>query len=282
MDNRLSASIAEKAAKLFLYVVFFAFAAFTLYPLIWLVINSFKYTAEFQINRLGWPEDFTFSNYPEAWRRGNFGLLIFNSVYYTVLTNFFVILFGLMAAFAFAKIKHKATPLLLGSFVIGILLTLQSILVPLFIASNAMGLYNTRLGILLPYIGIGLPIAVYLCHDYIKSIPNALIESARMDGAGFFAIFFLIICPIAKPVAVTLAILGVTGTWNEFMLINVLSSSEEIKSLPVGIYKFSGALASDYGKQFAALTIGMAPMLAFFLAFRKEIVKGAAAGAVKG
>ena len=84
------------------------------------------------------------------------------------------------------------------------------------------------------------------------------------------------------PVATTLAILNITNTWNEFALINILVSRTDLKSLPLGIYKFSGSLSSDYGKQFAALTIGMAPMLIFYVVFRKQITKGVSAGAVKG
>jgi len=87
---------------------------------------------------------------------------------------------------------------------------------------------------------------------------------------------------MAAPVAATVAILGVTGTWNEFMLVNILVSQNELKSLPVGISKFSGPLASDYGKQFSALVIGMVPMIIFYVIFRKRITRGVAAGAVKG
>jgi raffinose/stachyose/melibiose transport system permease protein len=87
---------------------------------------------------------------------------------------------------------------------------------------------------------------------------------------------------MAMPVATTLAILNITGIWNEFALINILVSRTELKSLPLGIYKFSGSLSTDYGKQFAALTVGMAPMLIFYFIFRKQITKGVAAGAVKG
>ena len=109
-----------------------------------------------------------------------------------------------------------------------------------------------------------------------------MIESARLDGAKYLHVFRTIIMPIASPVAATVAILGITGTWNEFMLINILVSSNELKSLPVGINMFSGALASDYGKQFAALVIGMTPMVVFYLVFRKRITRGVSAGAVKG
>jgi raffinose/stachyose/melibiose transport system permease protein len=127
-----------------------------------------------------------------------------------------------------------------------------------------------------------MPMGIYLGTEFIKSIPDALVESARIDGATYLKIFISIIVPMAAPVAVTVAIMTVTGTWNEFMLINILTSSDALKSLPVGVQKFAGALSSDFGKQFAALVIGLVPMLVFYLTFRKEITKGVAAGAVKG
>ena len=146
---------------------------------------------------------------------------------------------------------------------------------------NAVGLYNTRLGVLIPYIGMGMPIAIYLCTEYIKSIPDSVIESARIDGASYFKILTAIVVPMAKPVAVTLAILNVAGSWNEFMLINILVSSDSLRTLPSGILRFSSALSSDYGRQFAALVIGMLPMIIFYLIFRKQITEGVSAGAVR-
>src|SRR5208282_2915255 len=107
-------------------------------------------------------------------------------------------------------------------------------------------------------------------------------ESARIDGAPYIRIFSSIILPMTVPVATTLAILNITGIWNEFALINILVSKTELKSLPLGMFRFSGSLASDWGKQFAALTIGTVPMLLFYFVFRKQITRGVAAGAVKG
>ncbi len=265
-----------------IYLVMIFFTVMALYPLFWLVVSSFKTTTEFQMNKLGFPKKWVTINYKDAWVRGKFPMLIVNSVIYTGITTLAILVFSAMAGFGFAKIRHKATPILYGSFVIGILLTLQSIMVPFFLIVNWVGLYNTRLGVLIPYIGIGMPMGVYLGTEYIKSIPDALVESARIDGATYGRIFWRIIVPMSIPVAVTVAILTVTGTWNEFMLINILTSSDGLKSLPVGVQKFAGALSTDYGKQFAALVIGLIPMLLFYLAFRKEITKGVAAGAVKG
>ena len=269
------------------YIILIAFTVLALYPLFWLFTSSFKTTTEFQLNKLGLPgtvEGFgwTTINYKDAWIRGGFPVLIMNSVIYTAVSTIVIIIFSFMGSFAFAKIRNKCTKFLHGSYVIGLLMTLQCIMVPLFLMVNWVHLYDTRLGVLIPYIGIGMPMGIYLGTEYIKSIPDALIESARIDGAKFWRIFVSIILPMAMPVGVTLAILSCTGTWNEFMLINILTSTDAIKSLPVGVQKFAGALSSDYGKQFAALVIGLLPMLVFYLCFRQQITKGVSAGAVKG
>jgi raffinose/stachyose/melibiose transport system permease protein len=276
----------KKTNKFYLFIMYFIVIIFTIlaiYPIFWLIIQSFKTTQEYMMtSKLSFPQTWFYQNYPITWITARFDILIINSIIYTSITIVVTITLSFMAGFAFAKIPSKFTPILHGSFIIGILLTLQSILVPLFLMINAVGLYNTRLGVLIPYIGIGLPIGIYLSTEYIKSIPDEVLESARIDGAKYLKIFQSIIMPIAAPVATTVAILGITGTWNEFMLVNILVSSNSLKSLPVGISMFSGALASDYGKQFAALVIGMAPMIIFYLIFRKRITKGVAVGAVKG
>lgn len=269
-------------ARVFLVTTLLFFTVMTIYPIIWLFISSLKTSKEFQMNRLGLPVNPTLINYPQAWKIGNFGNLFINSIIYTGVSTVAIVVLSLAASFAFAKIQSRATKVLYPSFVIGILLALESIMVPLFIMSVVTGLYDTRIGILIPYIGLGLPLGIYLGTEFIKSIPDALIESARIEGATYLQIFFRIVLPMCTPVAMTLAILTVTSLWNEFMLVNILASREALKSLPVGILKFSGALASDYGKQFAALVIGMIPMLVFYLAFRKQIQRGLAAGAVKG
>lgn len=281
-DIKDTKSVGAKINMVFTYAVMIFFTVMAIYPLLWLVMNSFKTTTEFQMNKLGFPKDWVLVNYKDAWIRGKFPRLILNSFIYTGITMVATLVFSFMAGFAFAKIPNRATKFLHGSFVIGLLLTLQSIMVPLFLIINWVGLYNTTLGVLIPYIGIAMPMGIYLGTEFIKSIPDALVESARIDGAAYLKIFISIIVPMAAPVAVTVAIMTVTGTWNEFMLINILTSSDALKSLPVGVQKFAGALSSDFGKQFAALVIGLVPMLVFYLIFRKEITKGVAAGAVKG
>ncbi len=269
-------------SRAILNIVLIAWTVMTVFPLVWLGYSSFKTTQEFQINRLGLPHRWVTLNYPIAWKIGNFGQLFGNSLFYTIMSTIAIIILSLAASFAFAKIKSKATPILHGSFVIGILLSLQSLMIPIYLMVKSAGLDDTRLGVLIPYVGLGLPIGIYLCTEYIRGIPDALVESARIDGASYYKIFSKLIIPMTRPVITTVAIMSVTGIWNEFMLINIIVSRSALKSLPVGIMMFSGTLASDWGKQLAALVIGLVPMVVFYLIFRNQITRGMAAGAVKG
>ena len=300
-ESRLS-RIVSIFGKAMAYLVMSIFTVMTVYPIFWLILNSFKPTPEYRVNRIGLPQTWTLVTYVGAWKIGEFSKLIGNSFFYTIGASIGIILVATLAGFAFAKIKSKATAPIYGSFVIGILLSIQSLMVPIFLEvsqldriisdllrligiigqQNENVFYNSRLGVLLIYIGAGLPIAVYLCTEYIRGIPDSLIEAARLDGAGYFEIFRRVILPMAVPIAMTVTILNITKIWNEFALINILVSKTELKSMPLGIYRFSGSMASDYGKQFAALVIGMAPMLIFYIIFRKQITKGVFAGAVKG
>ena len=271
------------ATRTFFYLIMMIFAVLAIYPIFWVIINSLKSTQEYLTSsKLAFPQDWRWANYPHVWRVARMPILFSNSVFYTFVTVTSVVALSIMAGFGFAKIKMKTTPLFHGLFIIGILLTIQSILIPLFLMINAVGLFNTRLGILIPYIGLGLPMGVYLCTEYIKGIPSDIIESARIDGAGYLLIFAKIIFPMCYPVAVTLAIVTFTATWNEFILVSILSSTDLIRSLPVGISRFASPLMIDYGRQFTAITIALIPILIFYMIFRKQITKGVAAGAVKG
>jgi raffinose/stachyose/melibiose transport system permease protein len=269
--------------RLLIYIVFIIFAILTLYPLIWLFYSSFKPQLEIIRDSFALPQDPTFSNYTQAIIKGKLNIYAINSIIYTFVSTGLVIIFSMMASFAFAKIKNRATPFLYNSFLIGLLITIQAILIPLFISMTRIGLRDTRIGIILIYVAINLPLAVYLGTEFVKAIPDSLIESAQIDGASYFRIFFKIILPMCKPVMVTILIFTALACWNEFMLALVFTSSDSVRSLPVGIFSFSGPLATEYGMQFAALVIGMTPMILLYTIFHKQITRGfVAGGAIKG
>lgn len=279
MDNR-NISL---PAKIFVYAIMVIFTVLTIYPILWLVLQSFKTnTTYLTTNKLSFPSSLYLGNYAFVINQGNFFGFFKNSLIYTSVTVAVVVVLSNMAGFAFAKLNYKITKLLHGIFIVGILLTMQSILIPLFLMVSAAGIHNTRWAVLIPYIALGLPMGVYLCTDFQKSIPDELLEAARIDGASFISIFSRVVLPMCAPVSVTLAIITFTGNWNEFILMSLMTSSEKLKAIPYMVGRYAGALGSDYGKLFTSLTVALIPILIFYSIFRNQITKGVAAGAVKG
>jgi len=279
------------------------FALMAIYPILWLIVNSFKSNADYQMNKLGMPVEWFPGNYKGAWEIGDFAKLLPNSIFYTTVGTLGVVLLATAAGFAFAKLNHRFRASMYGSFIVGTLLSLSSLMIPLFLQLSQLDLllgglfaglgwvadprafhffYNTRIGVILVYVGSGLPMAIYLSTEYVRGIPTALIEAARIDGASFFKIFWRIVLPMCVPIITTVAIVTLPNIWNEFALINIIVGKLELQTLPLGILRFSGSRSTDYGKQFAALVLGLAPMLVFYVAFHKQITKGVAGGAVKG
>lgn len=279
MDNR-NISL---PAKIVVYAIMVIFTVLTIYPILWLVLQSFKTnTTYLTTNKLSFPSSLYLGNYAFVINQGNFFGFFKNSLIYTSVTVAVVVVLSNMAGFAFAKLNYKITKLLHGIFIVGILLTMQSILIPLFLMVSAAGIHNTRWAVLIPYIALGLPMGVYLCTDFQKSIPDELLEAARIDGASFISIFSRVVLPMCAPVSVTLAIITFTGNWNEFILMSLMTSSEKLKAIPYMVGRYAGALGSDYGKLFTSLTVALIPILIFYSIFRNQITKGVAAGAVKG
>ena len=280
MDNR-NVSVVTKIG---IYAIMIVFTILTIYPIFWLFVQSFKTNQVFlTTSRLSLPSQWFFGNYNFVWNLVGFPNFLTNSVIYSVTTVVFVVLLANMAGFAFAKLDYKITKWLYGIFIIGILLTIQSILIPLFLMVHTVGLFNTRLGVLIPYIGLGLPMAVYLSTDFIKKgVPNELIESATIDGASYLQIYAKIVFPMSAPVSVTIAIVTFIAAWNEFILMNLMTAGDSLKAIPALVGRFAGALGSDFGRLFTTLSLSIVPILIFYFIFRNQITKGVAAGAVKG
>lgn len=268
--------------KIWAYSTMFFFTIFTLGPLLWMVITAFKPHKEIIENVFAFSKKLYFGNFSRAWNIGNLGLFTLNSIIYSSTATICTTILALMCGYGFAKFDYKVTKIFFFFFVTGLLLTVHSVLVPLFILETKIGIDDTRLGIILPYIAFGLPFCVYLATSYIKSIPDSMTEAGIIDGASYLQIFYQIIMPVAKPVVSTMFIFSFLTNWNEFVLVLVLSSRDKIRSLPVGINSFAGGMTRDFGLLFAALVIGTVPMIIFYALFHKQLAKGFAGGAIKG
>ena len=258
------------------------YTLFTAGPLVWLAMTSLKSHREIVRGILAWPKEASFDNFVRAWQLGDFGTAFVNSVVYALVSTVVTLVLALALGYAFSHIRSRFTPFLYSFVLLGLLITVHSTLIPLFVLENAVGINNTRFGILLPYIAFGLPFAVYLATVFIRDIPKDIIAAAQIDGANHWQIFRYIILPVSLPISATIAIFTFLAAWNEFVLVFTLTSGRDLQSLQVGINALVGGRNADQGVKFAALVIGTLPMLVFYLLFQNQLRKGFVGGAIKG
>ena len=267
--------------KTFAAVFMVVFTLLTLVPLVWLCYSSLKPHPQIVRNVFALPREFFFDNYTRAWTIGDLGLYALNSVFYTIVATTITVVLALGVGYGIAKFGFKISAPIYTFFVMGLLVTAHSVLVPLFILETRLGIDDTRLGVLIPYVGFGLPFMVYLATSYIRAVPDSLEEAALIDGAGYLSIFWHVICPVSLPVIATMAIFAFVSNWNEFVFVFVLTTRQALRTLPVGVNAFAGGQSRDFGLLFAALVIATLPMILFYVAFHKQLRRGFAAGAIK-
>lgn len=266
----------------FCYVMLAFFVVFTLTPLVWMVYTSFKSQSEIMVDMLALPVRWTAANYQRAWELGNFGHLFFNSMLFCVTTTIAVILLAISAGFAFAKIPSRFTPVWFGFVVLGLLVTMSSAIVPIFVIATTLGMINTYQGVIIPYVAFNLSFAIYLAAAYVRSISDEIIEAARIDGASHLQMYWKIVLPMSRPIITTIAIFTFHACWVEYVLVYMISTDESIRTVQVGVNMLKGTLSFNYGFLFAALVIATSPLLVLYVLFRRQLQAGFADGSVKG
>ena len=274
--------IRKTAIRILLYFFLIGFAFLTLYPLFWLLISSFKSNQEILLNSLALPTTLRFDNYTEAWSLAKMGLFARNSVIYSASATVFTVLLSVSAGYGLGKFKYKVSGLIYSILLLGLVIPIHATLIPLFLLLKTIRLLNTMVAVILPYIAFAMPLGTFLAATYIRDIPDELEESAVIDGCGYLKIYWNIILPIARPVMMTITIITFLNNWNEFIFVFLFTSSVALRSLSVGLLMFAGPYTTNYAMQFAAMVIASLPMVLMYLVFRKPMVKGMVAGAVKG
>jgi len=268
--------------KTAVYSIFLTFTAMTVYPMFWLAYSSLKTNFEIQKNAFSFPAALQFSNYAFAWKYGQMNSAFINSTVFFLFTIILVIASGMMASYVFAKMPFKRTSKFIYAFIgFGILISTHSVIIPLFILLTKMGLTNTRTGVILTYTAVNLPLAIFIGTEYIKGLPDSIIESAFIDGASNFKMFLNIILPITAPVMVTIGIVTGLAAWNEFLL-GFIITGPGTRGLPPTIVAFANPRTPNYHLQFAALMISVIPIVTLYGIFNKRITKGVIGGAEKG
>lgn len=271
-------------ASFFLNLVLIVYSFSCIFPLIWLFYSSLKQKREFNADNMGLPKNPTFGNYIRIMTNKDYhiGASMIASVRTTVLSLFFIVLFGFIVGYILSRVKFKGNRILYIMFLMGMLIPVHSLLVPIYVVFNKTGLGNQWFTLIIPYVAFGLPIAVFLVEGFIKAIPVELEEAAAIDGSSFTRTLFSIILPVTKPILVTIAIIQAFSCWNEFSFALVLIKDVKYQTVPLAMTMFKGQFASDYPKIMSAMLLTMSPIVVLYFLFSKQIIKGMVAGAVKG
>lgn len=274
--------ILKKAGKALFNLAMVLFSITCIFPIIWILYSSLKTKDEFMLNIISLPKHLQFGNFYKAFIEGKMYTYFISSVLNSVTTVFFVIVISFCIGYILSRYRFRGRDFIYTLFIAGMLIPMYALIVPLFIQFKTLGLYDEFFTLIIPYIAIRLPLAIFLFESFIKTIPVELDEAAYMDGATTFFTMVRIILPVCKPVMSTILILVFLDTWNEFPFALVLVTKEAFRTIPVGLTNFYGQYTTDYTTLMAAMVISILPVIFVYLMFNKKIIQGMTAGAVKG
>lgn len=255
-----------------------------IYPLAWLFMTSFRTAADFAGgNPFALPTEFTLDNYGRAFATGNLGLNIVNSLIVTLGSSALIVVAGMMAAFALQVLGFRFSGAVRALFLLGIIVPVQIALVPLFIDYSQVGLLDTHLSMIIPLAAFALPMAVYLFSSFYEYIPRETYEAASLDGAGPYRIFLTITSPLSLNTIITVVLVNSIFIWNDFIFANTFVLSDGLKTIPLGLQNYIGAMGNtDWTATFAAVCVSVTPLLLVFLVLNKAMIQGLESGATKG
>ena len=269
-----------------IFIILCALVVVFLYPIMFIVINSFKGKFFISQNPFALPTAETFAgltNYINGLEKTGFFSAMGWSFFITILSVAVIIFFTSMTAYYITRVKSKATNVLYYLFVFSMIVPFQMVMFPMVKLADTLNLSNP-LGMVALYLGFGSGLSVFMFSGFIKSIPLEIEEAAMIDGCNPLQTYFHIVLPILKPTSITVAILNAMWVWNDYLLpYLVIGLSTKYKTIPVVIQMLVGSNGNrDMGAMLAMLVLAIIPIVVFYLACQKHIIEGVVAGAVKG
>ncbi|ACS99065.1 carbohydrate ABC transporter permease [Paenibacillus sp. JDR-2] len=273
----------SKAGRIILEVVMVLFSLLFLYPLFLAINNSFKSFGEVMTDVIALPSKLAFGNYSHVWSFINYPKLFLNNFVITGVGLIGIVFVSSIAAYKLARTKSRWSGFLYLLCIMPMLIPFQSIMLTVLQLSKDLHITESTWGLGLLYWGFGAPLAVFIYHGFVKGIPKEIDESATIDGASGFRLFFSVIFPLLKSVTTTIIIIDVMWMWNDFLLpLLMVNGSPDTKTLTLAAYTFVGQYTSDWQYAMTAMVMAVLPSIVVFIFLQKYIVKGVVAGAVKG
>lgn len=268
--------------KLCVAVYAAAFLLISVLPFYLMLINSVKSSQDYGRNGFfTMPQEVKISNYLKVIEDGIFSFFK-NSVIVAAISLIILLLAALCASYAFSRLKLKWTKALFMVVMACMSISIHVALIPIYLLTRDVGLYDTLAGLVGPYVAFNLPITIFILTSFMREIPVELEEAAKIDGCGHVRLFTSIIVPLSKAGIVTVAIYDAIAMWNEFSFALVLTQSPEARTLPLALWNYRGQYSSNVPMLFAVLFISVIPMILAFTFGQDKLIKGMMAGAVKG
>ena len=265
------------------HAILLTYTAIALFPVILVVMNSFKSRAGIFGAPLTPPTPKTFDliGYTTVIGQGDFIHYFQNSLVVTVASLFFVLLFGAMAAFALSEYRFPGNALLGLFLALGIMIPIRLGTVGILELMVRLGLVNTLTALILVYTAQGLPLAIFILSEFMRSVSKDLKDAGRIDGLSEYTIFFRIVLPLMRPPMATVAVFTMIPVWNDLWFPLILAPGEATKTVTLGAQVFVGQFVTDWNAVLAALSLAILPVLVLYLAFSRQLIRGITSGAVK-
>ncbi|NLM27683.1 MAG: carbohydrate ABC transporter permease [Clostridiaceae bacterium] len=273
--NRKNSSYYIKQASLCIVLLLF------LFPLLLALLNSFKSLSEIVMDPMTMPKTFNIDNYKKAFTAMKYPSAFLNSVIITLFSVVILCFFSSMTGHFFLRSKYKINKIMFALMIASMIIPFQAIMIPLVKVYGSLGLLNSRWLLIYLYFGFGTPLAVFMYHGFIKSIPVELEEAATIDGCTRFETYFKIVFPLLKPVTGTIVVLDILWIWNDYLLPYLILKSPKQRTLPLATFAFYGTHTADYGLLLAALVMTVTPFLILYVFLQKYIIAGIVQGAIK-
>lgn len=272
----------KKFSHFMIYLLLILAALFWLFPLIMALVNSFKTNGELLTNVMSLPKTIDLKNYIRTVEKMHYLRSFGNTMLLSFLSVTLIILFSALAGWKLCRTKTKLSSAIFSLFVFSMLIPFSSIMIPLYRVVLAFHIKNSLVGLSFVYAGLGVSMAIFLYHGFVKGIPIDLEEAAAIDGCNNIKTFSHIVFPMLKPITATICITNVLWIWNDFLLPLINISDNKKYSLLLSTNTLFGQYSSDWTAILSALILAAIPVIIFYAIFQKQILKGIADGAIKG
>ena len=264
------------------YVILTTWSIIVIIPIWTMIINSMKPKMRIYADPFGLPKHWTFNGYISIFKDSNFLVYFQNSIVITTISILLILLIGALAAYAISRWNSKFSRFSYLFFLAGMMIPIRIGTINLLQIIKNLGLLDNLFGLLPIYIAMGLPLAVFVLTEFIKEVPNELIDAAHIDGASNSKIFWIIILPLTRPAMATVAIFNLVTIWNDLWFPLIFIRTESQRTLMLGVTRLFGQYQTDWTKIFSTLTLSAVPIIILYLLMAKQFIKGLTAGAVKG